>query len=401
MLAAATAPCRECEAAGIIRDASESRSRLRLLGGGTQRSREVDSATPGLSSRGLVGITRYNPEDQAISVRAGTPVADVSAALAEKRQHLAFEPTDFRALLESTGEPTIGGVAAANVSGPRRPFAGAARDHLMGVRFINGSGEIVQTGATVIKNVTGLDLTKLIAGSRGSLGFITEVTFRVSSIARAELTFAIRGLSETEAPEFFAKAVRIAGKASAAAFLPKTLAAAIDDESSSSDSLTLLRLEGSMLAIDSDAKRLAEALRLEASAQLIRGAQSRQLWRGIRDAEPLGKYPARAIWRLSVAPMSGGIVADALTRACGAECMLDWRGGLIWARLPEGLDGARLMSALPEANAATARLVRGQLGAERRPLYAPVLASLTSRLQRAFDPFGIFESAVSPNPMAV
>ena len=152
-------------------------------------------AARSLSTRHHTGITLYAPKELIISARAGTPLPEIEAALAECGQHLIAEPPDLGALLRAPDRPqTIGGIVATNLSGPRRVAWGAMRDHVLGLRFVTGSGEVVHSGGRVLKNVTGLDLCKLLSGSHGTLGVITEVTLKVLPAPEATGTLVLPGL---------------------------------------------------------------------------------------------------------------------------------------------------------------------------------------------------------------
>src|SRR6056297_3701988 len=189
------APASEAELAEIVAKTSEP---LRVIGGGTRPIGVPVNAQP-LTTSGLSGVELYEPGALTLVVKAGTPVAEVERTLAAEGQRLAFEPMDHRGLLATTGEPTIGGVFAANVSGPRRIQTGAARDFLLGVRFVDGTGQVIRNGGRVMKNVTGYDLVKLLAGSRGTLGVLTEVALKVLPRPEAQRTLVLHDLSDDDA----------------------------------------------------------------------------------------------------------------------------------------------------------------------------------------------------------
>ena len=201
-------PHNEADAAYVIRNAAAGGTTLAIVGGNTRSGfGNAVACHDTLSSSGLTGIVDYEPAEMVMTAKAGTPVAEIEAALAANRQMMAFEPMDHRGIMGTTGEPTIGGVFAANASGPRRFVAGAARDSLLGIRFVNGKGEIVRAGGRVMKNVTGLDLVKLLAGSQGTLGFLTEVTFRVLPVPQTVETIVISGLDDVVATQAMAVAM--------------------------------------------------------------------------------------------------------------------------------------------------------------------------------------------------
>ena len=163
---------------------------LRVQGGGTRPIGGPVEGTPLTTSR-ISGIELYEPGALTMVAKAGTPLAEIEAALAEEGQRLAFEPIDHRGLLGTEGTPTVGGVFAANVSGPRRIQCGAARDFLLGVRFVDGAGRVVKNGGRVMKNVTGYDLVKLMAGAHGTLGVLTEVALKVLPVPEMSATLRI------------------------------------------------------------------------------------------------------------------------------------------------------------------------------------------------------------------
>ena len=345
---------------------------LRIAGGGT-RSFGVTGAAEVLSTAHLRGIGLYEPGALTLVARAGTPLAEVEAALAAEGQRLPFEPMDHRALLGTEGEPTIGGVVAANVSGPRRVQAGACRDSLIGVRFVDGTGTVVKNGGRVMKNVTGYDLVKLMAGSHGTLGVLTEVSFKVLPATAAQATLILRNLAVARAVEAMAAGLTSPFEVTGAAH------GAWDGET-----VTLFRIEGFAASVDYRAQRLRDLLAPFGEVAVERDpVQVARLWTGVRDVLP---FAGRAgdVWRFSVKPSD----APALVAALDAECLLDWGGGLVWALCAPGTD-LRALMAVP----GHATLVRAAPETKRalkvfHPEPAP-LAAIAAGLRRKFDPRGI------------
>ena len=381
-------PTSEPEACAAVAEAAAGRTPLALVGGGTkvEVGRPAQSEAT-LSSAALSGVTLYEPAEMVVSARAGTPLAEVVRTLADKNQELPFEPMDHRALLGSTGEPTIGAVAAANISGPRRILAGAARDALIGVRFVNGRGEIIKSGGRVMKNVTGLDLVKLMAGSWGTLGFLTEVTFKVLPKAERVATLVLEGLDDARAIEALSLALGSPFEVSGAAHLPATLGDA--------GGRTLVRIEGFSTSVDYRLGELRRLLKRFGGGEVMDGEAAVALWREVRDVRALVEPRDRAVWRVSTAPTRGPDVMARVTREIEARWFYDWGGGLIWMAVEAGGDaGAATIRAAVAQAGGHATLVRAP--AEVRaavPVFEPLsepLMRVTAGIKAALDPAGIF-----------
>src|SRR5579875_3134270 len=270
-------PVDETEVADVVAGARAARRPIAIVGGGTRAGlgRPVEAQIR-LETRGLTGITLYEPSELVISARAGTALSEIEAVLAAKRQCLAFEPMDHRPLYGTRGEPTIGAVAACNISGPRRIQAGAARDFLIGLRFVNGRGEIIKSGGRVMKNVTGLDLVRLQCGAHGTLGVLTEASFKVLPAPKSSATLALHGLSDDAGVAALSAALGSPFHVSGATQLPAGIGA--------DEALTLLRLEGTEHSVRHRRDALIDLLAPNGGAEELPAERAAALWRAIRDA---------------------------------------------------------------------------------------------------------------------
>lgn len=356
-------PTTEADLADAVAGAS---GPLVVRGGGTRTLGHAVGEV--LETGGLSGVELYEPGALTLVVKAGTPVADIDSLLAGDRQRLAFEVPDLRGLLGREGVSTIGGVVAANSSGPRRVQVGAARDACLGVRFVDGSGTVVKNGGRVMKNVTGYDLVKLLAGSRGMLGVLSEVSFKVQAMPEAEATLIIEGLGED------------AGLAA----LRSALGSPFDVSGAARHSgRSLVRVEGMAGSV---AYRVGELrARVGGDVTVIEGQASAAMWREVRDVAPLqGK--AGDIWRIATLPT---VAAEVVAQLEG-EAVWDWGGGLIWLHLDHGR-GAEVAAAVAGRGHAT--LVKGQ-GGPVFPPEAPEVAALVAGLKSRFDPRGILNAGM-------
>ena len=370
---------------------------MEIAGHGSKRAIGRLAATDTtLDLSALSGITLYEANELVLSARAGTPVADITAALAAENQVLAFEPPDYGPLLGGdAGRGTIGGLIAGNLSGPRRIKMGALRDHFLGFSAVSGRGETFKSGGRVIKNVTGYDLCKLLAGSWGTLAVMTDVTLKVLPRAETEQTLILRGLDDTSAAKAMAAAMASHSDVSAAAHLPAPAAQLSAAGSLERASITALRLEG-VAASMTHRKRLLEAgLAAFGALSALGEDDSRALWAQIRDVAPLIPHAENAaVWRISTAPLNGCKFAAKVAIGAPGELFYDWAGGLIWLSLPSsadagaaqirdalrGLGGHATLIRASDKTRATAEVFEPLDGAE---------AAIVKQVKASFDPKGI------------
>lgn len=370
---------------------AQARAPLLVRGAGTKSAmlRPVQAAET-ISTEGLTGITLYKPKELILSALAGTKVAKLEETLADFGQHLIAEPPDLSALFGTgPGAQTIGGVVATNLSGPRRVAWGAMRDHVMGIRAVTGRAEVVHSGGRVLKNVTGLDLCKLLSGSHGTLAVITEVTLKVLPAPETTGTVMIIGLDAERGVAALSAGLGSPYGVSAAAWLPD---ATVLPGLSLTGSATLLRIEDFAASVAYRTDRLRTDLAAFGAAEILADAASRAVWRTVRDVHPLQALPAEAVWRVSVRPSAGAGALRAATEA-GAHGFLDWGGGLVWLAGPADTATHDAIAAIARAARGTWMLLRApealRAAVQVVPPEAEPLARITRRVKEAFDPRGV------------
>ena len=393
------APADLGELRDAIGEALAAEEPVELIAGATKRRLGRPLQLPRtLDLSRLAGIRDYEPSELVLTAGAATPLEQIEAALASAQQILGFEPPDWAGLFalsaSEAGRRTLGGVLACNLSGPRRIKAGAARDHFLGFRGVSGRGEVFKAGGKVVKNVTGYDLPKLLAGSYGTLAAVEEVTIRVLPRPEAACTVVLCGLDPRTATQRLSRALASPHEVSGAAYLPATFVAALA-ALSGSGSIAALRLEGPAPSVAFRRERLLAELGSDCESAVLEAEPSAVLWRAIRDVIPLAQPGERAVWRVSVAPSRGAGLGDAIARSLDARWYLDWGGGLLWVAVAGVEDGgAALIRAAIHGRdgrgTGHATLIRGSLSLRRAiPVFEPQpppLAALAARVKESFDP---------------
>lgn len=383
-------PDSEAQVSDLVMQALADKSSFSIQGGGTRAPLGRPAQTQSIiSTARLSGIALYEPAEMVMTVRAGTPLAHFEALLAEHNQMLPFEPMDHRALFGTQGEPTIGGVFAGNISGPARINRGACRDAAIGVRLVNGRGEIIKSGGRVMKNVTGLDLTKLTCGAFGTLGLVTEISFKVLPKPEASATLELSGLSDQSAGQAMALALTSPFDPDGVAHLPASIAG--------EHARTLIRISNFKSSVDYRLAALEKILHAFGKARRIDGAESAALWQAIRDVAFFAAPDERAIWRVSTAPSRGPDVVARFNAAIpDARHFYDWGGGLVWIAAPPRVDAgdAALRAALAQFGG-HATLIRApdSLRASLNVFHplGPVKQRISAGLKASFDPAALFE----------
>lgn len=358
--------------------AAQGRS-LRLRGGGSKDFWGQSLTGEVLDTRAYAGIVSYEPSELVVTARCGTPLAELEAALAEKGQCLAFEPPHFGL------DATVGGMVAAGLSGPARATAGAVRDFVLGARFINGLGEHLTFGGQVMKNVAGYDVSRLMAGSWGTLGLITEVSLKVLPVAPAEATLMVAGLAQGPALDLLHRWGGQPLPLNASAWVHDATALPVSD-------YLFVRLRGAVAAVQSATLKMsADAAAMGAQVQTMDNIEAAQDWRA--SAEQSLQFfdapsPDACLWRLSL-PQTAPVLD------LPYPTYIEWQGAQRWLWAPAS--AAVHLRALAHQVGGHATLFRASAAhaaadktvAVNTPL-GPVQQRLQQQLQKQFDPKGVF-----------
>lgn len=366
---------------------------LDVAGRGTKRDigRPV-AAGRRLDLSGFSGVTLYEPEELVFTARPGTPLRDIEAMLGQHRQMLAFEPMDSGPLMGgAAGDGTLGGLFACNLSGPRRLSHGAVRDHALGIRAVSGRGEVFKSGGRVMKNVTGYDLPRMLAGAFGTLAVMSEITLKVLPMPETEETLLVFGLDPVSAAKAMSAAMGSSCEVSGAATLPGAIASR-RDEVPGAAAVVAFRLEGFAPSVRARRAMMVSVMTPFGGVEVLEETASRSFWAMVRDALPFAGTGERAVWRMSTAPMAGPVLARALADSLGAEVFCDWAGGLVWALMPDEAAQAEAVRAALAPHGGHATLVRAAPSERMGDVFQPLeanLAALTARVKASFDPRGI------------
>ena len=390
-------PATEGELSSLVAEHAVKRAPIEIMGTGSKRSvgRPVQSAAT-LTTTGLRGISLYEPTELVMSARAGTSLAEVEAELGARGQMLAFEPLDVGPMFGAAAfQGTIGAVFAANLSGARRVAAGAARDHLIGLRAINGRGEIFKSGGRVMKNVTGYDVARGLTGSWGTLAVLSEVTFKVVPMPERTATLALYGLTDELAVEAMCAAMSAPYEVSGAVHLQGPMAGRLQHEGlrSLGRAVTALRIENFSKSVVYRTGKLQELLAPYGDIHVLDHADSLWLWDELRGLSVLQRG-SKPLWRISTAPRVGPAVVSAIGRYMPVEAFYDWSGGLIWLEAPETADaGAADIRRVIARHGGHATLIRAEPPVRAAvEVFQPlerVVERLSRQLKAAFDPAGI------------
>ena len=373
----------------------EKKTPIEVIGSGSKAriGRPMQTAAT-ISTASMHGIWMYEPTELVMSAHGGTPLVQIEAALAGNNQMLAFEPTDIGPTSGGArGTQTIGSVFACNVSGSRRIAIGAARDHLLGIEGVSGRGELFRAGGRVMKNVTGYDLCRGIAGSWGTLAILTEVTFKVLPAPEKTATLVYPDLPDDIGVELMCAAMRLPYEVCGTVHLPKNVAGRLEHSAlaDQGQAVTALRIENFEKSVDYRTQALREALKVYGDPLVIGSMNSLEFWGELRRLSVMPYDEATCLWRISTAPMMGPKVVASIRRHMPAEVMYDWSGGLVWIEVPASADaGSSDIRRAVAVHGGHATLIRAdasvRASVEVFQPQSPLAERLMGGLKSVFDP---------------
>ncbi|MGL1921924.1 MAG: glycolate oxidase subunit GlcE [Hyphomicrobiales bacterium] len=381
-------PTDEQQLSQLVADANAQKRTLKIQGGGTRAGLGGIVATKTiLSLSDIKGVNLYDPAALTLVAKTGTPLAEIEALLQSEGQRLAFEPMTHNSIYGTDGQSTIGGVVACNISGSRRIQVGACRDALLGVRYVSGSGEIVKNGGRVMKNVTGLDLVKLMAGSFGTLGILTEVAFKTLPLPERQATLVFENQSLMDAIDIMSAGLGSPFEVTGAAYIMNK-------------KQVLLRVEGFDSQVDYRLNKLKGLLAKTSDTNILEAEQNAEIWQQIRNVEIFANSKT-PIWKISVKPSDAIAVTQEILADAEAEILYDWGGGLMWVNLNDDNNdaSAKLIRNAVAKTSGHATLVRASDAIKTKipafQLESIGVAKLSAMIKNKFDPSGI----LNPNLM--
>lgn len=390
-------PAADWELAGFLKEASANGTPVEIVGGGSKRSagRPLPEMRM-ISTHVMRGIQLYEPTELVMAAQSGTALSEIEYELAQRGQMLAFEPVDMGPVLGGeAGRTTIGGVFSCNLSGSRRVTLGAARDHLLGVYGVAGSGETFRSGGRVLKNVTGYDLCRAVAGSWGTLAVLVETAFKVLPQPEETATLVMLGLTDEIAVEALCAALQTPFEVSGTVHIDQALGRRLwhDGLRETGVAVTAIRLENFSHFLPRRIDRLKDALRHFGEIHVLGQDDSLAFWGELKQLSVL-QNSEKPLWRISTAAKRGADVVQGIRRYMEVDAYYDWAGGLIWLEVPESADaGATDIRRVLAAEGGYATLIRARpevrAAIEVFQPMDPGINRMTQAVKRVFDPAGI------------
>ncbi|MGA7328699.1 MAG: FAD-binding protein [Rhodomicrobium sp.] len=391
-------PHDEAQLADLVRSANADRYPIEICGFRSKRAagRPLKPSAV-VSAMRLSGITLYEPGELVISAKAGTAVHEIEAALARRNQELAFEPPDYSRIYgQEVLAASLGAIVAMNLSGARRILRGAARDHLIGIRAINGEGTAIKSGGRVMKNVTGVDLVRGLSGSWGTLAVFTELTFKVLPRAPESRSIVFLGLADEAAVGVMSAAMGTPYEISGTIHLHGPLADRLNsgDLGPANTAITALRLEGVPQSLAYRIEKLRKELAPFGEAYEIDHQRSRDFWAAVRSLSFLSAEFDRPLWRITTAPSKAALIVRALSPFFEVNAAYEWSGGLLWLELPPSSDASatEVRRVLAEFEADSMLMRAPAQVRESIEVFHPLSFSkmkIIRALKAAFDPAGV------------